>query len=502
VQDAIRFLLRHYQTVSTWPLQVYSSAIVFSPATSVVRRENLDKIPHWLTNIPTVEEEWASLIQTLAGHSGMVLAVAFSPDGQRIASGSTDNTIKVWDATTGEVEKMLVGHSRTVKAVAFSPDGRRIVSGSKDRTIKVWDVTTGEVEKTLVGHSRAVSAVAFSPDGRRIVSGSKGRTIKVWDVTTRKVEKTLVGHSHTVFRYSRTVSAVAFSPDGQRIASGSTDNTIKVWDATTGEVKKTLVGHSGEINAVAFSSDGQRIVSGSWDYVIKVWDVTTGEVEKTLAGHLDSVTAVAFSADGRRITSGSWGETVKVWDATMGEVEKTLVGHSDMVLAVVFSPDGRRIASGSFDGTIKLWDVISLLKTSRWLGSTLSRRLRFRTFQEIEASGPVSKLRFSADGAHLTTDVGLFKVETTATEQYTHEVDSSRFLHVHNQWIHCNTRPILRLPAGFEAACYDVNGDQLAIGFTSGRVLSFTIDRQKYGPRTRLKDARSHRTTYSCPPKV
>jgi len=138
----MRFLLRHYQTVSTWLLQVYSSAMVFSPATSVVRRENLDKIPHWLTNIPTVEEEWMSLIQTLAGHSGWVNAVAFSADGRRIASGSWDTTVKVWDATTGEVEKTLAGHSDGVNAVAFSADGRRIASGSWDDTVKLWDVVS------------------------------------------------------------------------------------------------------------------------------------------------------------------------------------------------------------------------------------------------------------------------------------------------------------------------------------------------------------------------
>jgi WD40 repeat protein len=205
---------------------------------------------------------------------------------------------------------------------------------------------------------------------------------------------------------------------------------------------------------------------------------TTVKVEKTLAGLSYAVLAVAFSPDGRRIVSGSKDCTIKVWDATAGEVEKTLAGHSRAVLAVAFSPDGRRIVSGSEDETIKLWDVVSLLKILRWLGSTISSRLRFRAFQKIETSRRVSKLRFSADGTYLTTDVGLFKVETIAAERYTHEIDSSRFLHVRDQWIHCSTRPVLRLRAGVEAACCDVNGDQLAIAFTSGRVLSFTIDRQ------------------------
>ncbi|RMZ90383.1 hypothetical protein DV736_g2368, partial [Chaetothyriales sp. CBS 134916] len=139
VQDATRFLLRHYQTLATWPLQIYSSAIVFSPQTSIVRRENLDKVPGWLRNIPRVEDTWTSLIQTLAGHSNSVTAVAFSPDSKQIASGSYDKTIKLWDTTTGNLQKTLAGHSDWVRAVAFSPDGKQIVSGSDDKTIKLWD---------------------------------------------------------------------------------------------------------------------------------------------------------------------------------------------------------------------------------------------------------------------------------------------------------------------------------------------------------------------------
>src|SRR6266536_1699168 len=142
VQDATRFLLRHYSTLVTWPLQIYSSAIAFSPQTSLVRRNNVDKLPAWLRKVPQIEDSWTSLIQTLTGHSGWVRAIAFSLDGRQITSGSDDQTIKLWDATTGDLQKTLTGHSDWVTAIAFSPDGRQIASGSRDQTIKLWDATT------------------------------------------------------------------------------------------------------------------------------------------------------------------------------------------------------------------------------------------------------------------------------------------------------------------------------------------------------------------------
>ncbi|KFY36599.1 hypothetical protein V495_07752 [Pseudogymnoascus sp. VKM F-4514 (FW-929)] len=389
-QDATRFLLRHYRIIATWPLQIYSSAVVFSPQKSVVRTNNLDKLPIWLGKLQ-VEDSWASLIQTFAGHLMSVTAIAFSPDGKQIASGSMDNTIKLWDARTGSIQKTLTGHSDMVVAVAFSPDSKQIISGSWDKAIKLWDARTGIIQKTLKDHLKKVTTIAFSQDGKQIASGSEDNTIKLWntrgniqktlkdhsssvysiafspdskqiistsaentitlwDIRTGSIQKTIIGHSSLLF-------AIAFSQDGKQIASGSKDQTIKLWDARTGNLQKTLIGHSSSVYAIAFSPDNKQIASGSADNTIKLWDTRTGNLQKTLIGHLDRVMAIAFSPDSKQIISGSWDKTIKLWDIRTDSVQKTLPCHSSLVLTIVFSPDSKQIASGSWDNTIKLWDA-------------------------------------------------------------------------------------------------------------------------------------------------
>ncbi len=289
------------------------------------------------------------LLYTYRGHPDVVLAVAWSPDSRRIASGSTDETVQVWDAADGGHVFTYRGHSNSVIVVAWSPDGRRIASGSDDKTVQVWDAANGGNVYTYRGHSDSVRSVVWSPDGRRIASGSDDKTVQVWDAADRGNAYTYHGHSDMVY-------AVAWSPDGRRIASGSVDFTVQVWDAANGGNVFTYRGHSSTVTAVAWSPDGRRIASGSGDETVQVWDAAGGGHVFTYRGHSDVVHAVAWSPDGRRIASGSNDQTVQVWDAADGGNAYTYRGHSSAVLAVAWSPDGRRIASGSADQTVQVWN--------------------------------------------------------------------------------------------------------------------------------------------------
>jgi len=328
-------------------LETHSDAVVsvsLSPDGKTLASGSLDNtIKLW--DVTTGKE-----IRTLKGHSKAVVSVSLSPDGKTLASGSYDKTIKLWDVTTGKEIRTIKGHSKSVRSVSFSPDGKTLASGSWDNTIKLWDVTTGKEIRTIKGHSSGVLSVSFSPDGKTLASGSEDKTIKLWDVTTGKEIRSLKGHSSGVL-------SVSFSPDGKTLASGSQDKTIKLWDVTTGKEIRTIKGHSSGVWSVSFSPDGKTLASGSEDKTIKLWDVTTGKEIRTIKGHSSGVLSVSFSPDGKTLASGSEDNTIKLWDVTTGKEIRSLKGHSSGVLSVSFSPDGKTLASGSQDKTIKLWDV-------------------------------------------------------------------------------------------------------------------------------------------------
>jgi WD40 repeat protein len=344
---------------------------------------------------------------TLKGHTANVTSVCFSPDGQRLASASGENLhgtggrpgeVKVWDARTGQQLLDLQGHKGPVTSVCFSPDGQRLASGSKDFTVKVWDVRTGQPLLTLEGHTDDVTSVAFSPDGKRLASGGSGgrdattalpAEVKVWDAQTGQQLLNLKGHTGFV-------TSVCFSADGQRLASatGNQPGEVTVWDARTGQQLLTLKGYERGVTSVALSPDGQRLATGSSNFdqgkqfgEVKVWDVRATQEVLALQGHTNWVSDVAFSPDGQRIATGSWDKTVKVWDAHSGQQLLALQGHTGDVTSVAFSPDGLRLASGSGDKTVKVWDAQSGQGVLTFKGHT----------------GGVGNVAFSPDGQRIAS---------------------------------------------------------------------------------------------------
>ncbi|MEH2351263.1 MAG: hypothetical protein V7K55_25310 [Nostoc sp.] len=299
-----------------------------------------------------------TLLQTLKGHTDAVTCVSFSPDGQTLASASLDKTVQIWhkNPVTGKFDpkpyKTLKGHKDWVYSVNFSPDGELLATGSKDTTVKLWR-KDGSLVKILRGHQGWVNWVNFSPDGQFIASASDDKTVKIWRRDGSLVT-TLQGHQQGVI-------VAIFSPDGKFLASAGRDKIVKLWQRESNGTKdgfdfrpyKTLRHHSSTVWSLSFSSDSKKLASAGEDNTINLWSIT-GTLLKTFKGHSDAVVSIAFSPDNKLLASGSFDKSVKLWSLN-APTPSILQGHQDRVLSVAWNPNGQMLASGSSDRTVKLW---------------------------------------------------------------------------------------------------------------------------------------------------
>jgi len=352
-------------------------------------------------NRPYVVEAEAQLYQAiynlreqavLTGHENSVTHAAFSSDGQRVVTASSDGTARLWNTKTGQALAVLTGHESPVTHATFSPVEAYLVTASGDGTARLWDANTGQSLAVLLVHESPITYATFSPEGKHIVTASSDKTARLWETHTAKLCATLKGHKKVVVR-------VAFSPDGQRILTVSADKTAGLWDVSTGKqltvlsgyltgfigslvhlterllsFKKVgknrltfflmgnkylsrLIGHKHDVLHAAFSPDGQRVVTTSDNNVARLWDVETGKQLRVLKGHTDDVLQATFSPNGQYLVTASADETARIWNVNTGQQLTLLTGHKSAVIKAAFSADELHLLTVSDDGTARLWNV-------------------------------------------------------------------------------------------------------------------------------------------------
>lgn len=306
-------------------------------------------------SLRSIMQEYAYHPIVLVGHEDTVYSVAFTPDGQTLASGSADGTIRLWNIDNPTNEPVVIaGQESGVYSLAFSPDGRSLASGSANGTIQLWDMDNLSVSPvSLAGHAGSVYSVSFAPHGQTLASGSEDGTIRLWDMGNHRAEPLVIdGDEGEIW-------SVIFSPDGQTLASSGFSYAISLWDVNHLIAEPiVLTGHEFWISELAFSPDGQMVASGSIDRTIRLWDMYDPSAMPTVLTVDKQVESIVFAPDGQTLASSSEDGTIQLWNRNNLAAEPAvLAGHEAGVYSLAYSPNGQLLASGSADNTIRLWTI-------------------------------------------------------------------------------------------------------------------------------------------------
>lgn len=297
------------------------------------------------------------------GHSKKVNTLAFSPDGQLLATASDDNTIRIWSVHTGRKLKVLKGHTDNVLCIDFSPDGRKLLSGSRDSQIKLWNITSAKEIRTFKSHKSSVNSVKFSPKGDYFISGSSDNSVRYWKINKKKSIAVLIKHKASV-------NHVCFSPNGKYFTSASNDKTFKLWQTSSQKLVKTYKRHYQAVKSVCFSPNSKYIYSASAAGVIRVWKTTSTKEIKMIPAHFYSVNSLEISKDGSFLFSGSDDGKLKTWDLkTFENIYTYTQPDYQEIKDIKLSPNQKKIA---FTNTSKIPQLITAKTDKTLIDSNLS----------------------------------------------------------------------------------------------------------------------------------
>jgi len=312
--------------------------------------------------------------QVYSGHTHKVNTLTFSSDGEWLASGSRDGTIRVWAVSSGQTIQVFQHGQHEIVAMQFSPNADILATTTmnKNTILQLLEVKSGKKLKEAGAYTdNKVYELDFSPDQRQLISGDDSGNIYIWDAETERCGRKLCEHTNLIY-------SIVYSPDGQTFASSSLDQTICIWHSDKGKLLQKLLGHTGEVTSVAYHPQEKIVASGSNDRTIRLWNPETGQLLSTWTGSNDAIWSVAFSPDGKTLATGCTDGTIYLWDLVREKIIGKLEGHRDLVWTIAYSPDGKWIASAGYEGDICLWDAKSWENIGvNWKHEGRVRALRF-----------------------------------------------------------------------------------------------------------------------------